>query len=103
MPAQTPQLDSYLQKHLSKSKYTVLGHTHHSFSWCNGEKYLINPGSVGQPRDKASLASYFILDLINEVLLPGRVKFPIENLLKMIKKNDPKNHYLKSVLTRGTK
>ena len=92
-----------LLKQLSTSEYTILGHTHHPFVWCNKNRWLINPGSVGQPRDQSALSSFFYLDLKNKTLLPRRVKFPLEKLFQEILKNDPNNKYLKNVLTRGQK
>ena len=92
-----------LLKQLSNSEYTILGHTHHPFVWCNENRWLINPGSVGQPRDQSALSSFFYLDLKNKTLLPRKVKFPLEKLFQEILKNDPNNKYLKSVFTRGQK
>ena len=92
-----------LLKQLSNSEYTILGHTHHPFVWCNENRWLVNPGSVGQPRDQSALSSFFYLDLKNKTLLPRKVQFPIEKLFQEILKNDPNNKYLKSVFTRGQK
>jgi predicted phosphodiesterase len=89
-----------LVNQLSESDFTVLGHTHHPFLWHNGNKWLVNPGSVGQPRDQSALSSFIYLDLANKTLLPRKVKFSIENLKKEIEKYDPNNKYLNSVLTR---
>ena len=88
-----------LLKELSNSDYTVLGHTHHPFIWCNENKWLVNPGSVGQPRDKSALSSFLYLDLKNKTLLPRKVQFPLEKLLQEIQKNDPDNKYLKNVFS----
>ena len=41
-------------------------------------KYLINPGSVGQPRDGDSRAAYAIADLERKVVTLYRVAYPIE-------------------------
>ena len=89
-----------LKKNLSTSKYTIFGHTHHPFIWSHKDQLIINPGSVGQPRDQSANASYFILDLTNDKVIPKRIKFPIEKILKKIDKYDSFNTYLKSVLTR---
>ena len=43
-----------------------------------GAKYLINPGSVGQPRDGDSRAAYAIADLDEQVVTLYRVAYPIE-------------------------
>ncbi len=82
------------------SDITVLGHTHHSFIWCKDNKYLINPGSVGQPRDQSSLASSVVLDTSNRAIVPYKVKFNTEKLKQDIAKFDPGNNYLLTVLER---
>jgi predicted phosphodiesterase len=43
-----------------------------------GAKYMINPGSVGQPRDGDSRAAYAIADLDEQVVTLYRVAYPIE-------------------------
>jgi predicted phosphodiesterase len=51
----------------------------------NGDsKYLINPGSVGQPRDGDSRAAYAIADLERKVVTLYRVAYPIEAAQKKI-------------------
>jgi putative phosphoesterase len=40
-------------------------------------KYLINPGSVGQPRDKNPLASFAIFDSDNRTITFRRIEYPI--------------------------
>jgi diadenosine tetraphosphatase ApaH/serine/threonine PP2A family protein phosphatase len=42
-----------------------------------GERYFINPGSVGQPRDGDARAAYAILDTDNQHIEFGRVKYDI--------------------------
>lgn len=90
-----------LIKHLSNSMYTILGHTHHPFTWNNKDRWLINPGSIGQPRDQSAVSSYFYLDLKSNVLEHKKIKFPIENILSEISEFDPENEYLHKVLTRN--
>ncbi len=41
----------------------LLGHTHVPMFFRNGSSTLLNPGSVGQPRDGDSRASYLVLEL----------------------------------------
>lgn len=49
-----------------------------------GSKYLINPGSVGQPRDGDSRAAYAIVDLDLMVVTLYRVAYSIETAQKKI-------------------
>lgn len=47
-------------------------------------KYLINPGSVGQPRDGDSRAAYAIADVDRKIVTLYRVAYPIEVAQKKI-------------------
>ena len=47
-------------------------------------KYLVNPGSVGQPRDGDSRAAYAIVDDDRKVVTLYRVAYPIEIAQKKI-------------------
>jgi diadenosine tetraphosphatase ApaH/serine/threonine PP2A family protein phosphatase len=47
-------------------------------------RYLINPGSVGQPRDGDSRAAYAIADFSNKLVTLYRVAYPIEVAQKKI-------------------
>ena len=47
-------------------------------------KYLINPGSVGQPRDGDARAAYAIVDLDRKTVTLHRVAYPIEAAQKKI-------------------
>jgi predicted phosphodiesterase len=49
-----------------------------------GAKYLINPGSVGQPRDGDSRAAYAIADLDRNSVTLYRVAYPIDVAQKKI-------------------
>jgi diadenosine tetraphosphatase ApaH/serine/threonine PP2A family protein phosphatase len=43
-----------------------------------GERWLLNPGSVGQPRDGDPRAAYLVLDLERRSALFRRVEYPVE-------------------------
>jgi predicted phosphodiesterase len=43
-----------------------------------GARAILNPGSVGQPRDGDPRAAYAILDTVEAMWLPRRVAYPIE-------------------------
>ena len=69
-----------LAEQVLHSDITVLGHTHHPFIWSKNNKYLLNPGSVGQPRDQSSLASILVLDTSNRAVTPYKVKCSFKRL-----------------------
>lgn len=48
--------------HLEDKNMLVLGHTHHPMIRKCGAGLLVNPGSVGQPRDRNPNASYAMFD-----------------------------------------
>jgi len=43
-----------------------------------GTKFLVNPGSVGQPRDRDPRASYAVLDLDEEIITHMRAEYDVE-------------------------
>jgi predicted phosphodiesterase len=60
------------------------GHPEFAVTIDAGSKYMINPGSVGQPRDGDSRAAYAIADLDRMVVTLYRVAYPIEAAQKKI-------------------
>jgi putative phosphoesterase len=63
-----------------------IGHTHHPYMLEVGEKLVINPGSVGQPRDGDPRASYAILE--NSKVELKRVEYPVERTVEAIQQSD---------------
>jgi len=64
----------------------ILGHTHAPMTRMIQGKLIVNPGSVGQPRDRDPRASYAILDIGKEVEVDQRrVQYDIEKTAKKIK------------------
>ncbi len=53
----------------------IVGHTHYQFSLHFNGKIIINPGSVGQPRDSIPDPSYTILDTESTTITHRRVKY----------------------------
>ncbi|XGI83592.1 metallophosphoesterase [Halorutilales archaeon Cl-col2-1] len=58
----------------------VLGHTHVQHSETFDEGTIVNPGSVGQPRDGDPRAAYAILDTEEVEVDLRRVEYPIEEV-----------------------
>ena len=54
------------------------GHPEFQFAIEDGTKYVVNPGSVGQPRDGDSRAAYGLVDLERSAVTLCRVAYPIE-------------------------
>lgn len=62
----------------------ILGHTHVPFIVDYGDKAILNPGAVGQPRDGNPKASYALIDLENWKFEIRRVQYPVEEVEKKI-------------------
>src|ERR1700722_9041920 len=59
-----------------------VGHTHQPYVLEVGDKLVINPGSIGQPRDGDPRASYAILEDFKVEL--RRIEYPVEDALSAI-------------------
>jgi len=59
-----------------------VGHTHHPYILEVGDKLVINPGSVGQPRDGDPRASYAIIESGRVEL--KRVEYPVEETVTTV-------------------
>lgn len=64
----------------------VLGHTHVPLEQTIQGKLLINPGAVGQPRDRNPEASYMVLKLGRKKdLIQNRTSYDIEKTVQKVK------------------
>jgi predicted phosphodiesterase len=90
---------NYLSDSTEGIKICFFGHTHvpliveedgqaltppERFSLDPRRRYLINPGSVGQPRDRVPLASFGVIDEEAMVYYHYRVPFPIKTAQRKI-------------------
>jgi putative phosphoesterase len=79
-----------------------VGHTHHPFVLEVAEKLVINPGSVGQPRDGDPRASYAVIEDHRVDLL--RAEYPVEETLRTIQESplaDPAKEALAEIFRTG--
>ncbi len=63
-----------------------VGHTHHPYVVEVGDKLVINPGSVGQPRDGDPRASYAIIE--NQRVELKRVEYPVEATVRNVQESN---------------
>lgn len=84
----------------SSCTYTIFGHTHYPFVHHRGSQALVNPGSVGQARDRGGSASFLLVNLDNRVIQPRRVAFDVAPLIEAAKARDPTLSYLWKILQR---
>jgi putative phosphoesterase len=79
-----------------------VGHTHHPYILEVGNKLVINPGSVGLPRDGDPRASYAVIEDSNVEL--KRVEYDIEAAVRAIQEStlpEPAKAMLAEVLRNG--
>ncbi len=78
--------EEILNSFLGKSSTLILGHTHLPFVCKLDGKLILNPGSVGQPRDRSPLAAYAVLNLEANSAVIRRVKYDVEVVAREIRK-----------------
>lgn len=77
----------------SKRKFLVIGHTHKPFIRKIKEGLIINPGSIGQPRDKNWKASFSILNADIPEVKNIRLEYDVDStIIKMMQGGLPQ-HY----------
>lgn len=72
----------------SKFDVIILGHTHWPMVRKIGKTMVVNPGSVGQPRDYDTRASYAVLDTRKKTFKIYRISYDVEKVANQIKKLD---------------
>ncbi len=75
----------------------MVGHTHHQFLLTLDSAVVVNPGSVGQPRDGVPMAGYAILDTSKSSLVLGRVKYDPEPVIERLKELGVKGRYFEAL------
>lgn len=78
----------------------VLGHTHYQLLKHWKGKLIVNPGSVGQPRDKGFSASFTQVDLKSGEVKHFRLKYDFKIIASDAILYNPDNPYLAEVLKR---
>jgi putative phosphoesterase len=97
-----PDADKKLLKRCSDTGFDVIvhGHTHYPAKHVVGKTLLVNPGSVGQPRNRQPGAHWAIFDAkIGEVQFRCEVYDPTQIMKECAEKN-PELPYLAEMLIR---
>ena len=79
-PAQFPKMRSYLDDYAG----IVLGHTHIQHKATIDGRLIVNPGSVGQPRDGDKRAAYAVLDTTASEVELRRVEYDINQVISRV-------------------
>jgi putative phosphoesterase len=78
----------------------VLGHTHYRMRRQVGRTTIVNPGSVGQPRDRIPGAAWASFDTETKVVRQHVEPYDFESVAAEARRRDPRLPYLREVLTR---
>jgi len=92
-------------KSIIKADYLVVGHTHIAFKLNVEGVTILNPGSVGQPRDGAPSVSYLVIDPEENTYTHKRVKYDVETVVRKLQGLGIQEKYLgwlKGILYNAT-
>lgn len=78
----------------------ILGHTHYALDRTVGATRIVNPGSVGQPRDRRPGAAWMVLDGDTGACEWRREAYDAAPVIARARELDPHLPYLSDVLTR---
>ncbi len=97
-----PDAAPTLRNRMVDSHYdlTVFGHTHYPLLWGEGASLAVNPGSVGQPRDREPGACWALWDTNLHHVTLLRERYDISAVLAAARRYDPDLPFLQTVLTR---
>jgi putative phosphoesterase len=79
-------------------QWIVMGHTHYPMVKRVGKSILVNPGSVGQPRNRISAAHWALLDTTSQELSLMTVPYDISPVVALAAQRHPELPYLVNVL-----
>lgn len=79
----------------------VLGHTHYPLRWEKGRLTVVNPGSVGQPRDRRPGACWALWDTKSRAIEFHREAYDFRTIQDRARAIDPDIPYLWEVLVRS--
>ena len=83
-----------------KFDLVVLGHTHYQMKRSVGKTLVVNPGSVGQPRNHEPGAQWCLLDTLDLSIHFFNEQYDMSPLLLECDEHAPNHSYLKNVLVR---
>ena len=92
--------DSWSQFFLDDAHMTIYGHTHYPVIQRRDGTSVVNPGSVGQPRDRKPGACWALWDSEADTIELRREAYDPSALIAQCRQRDPDLPYLADVLTR---
>lgn len=100
-PDAAPELRDRVLEAAAGFDLVVLGHTHHPMWWQAGAVRVVNPGSVGQPRDRKPGACWALWDTATGTVDLLRQTYDSAPVRDRAREVDPDVPYLWEVLTRS--
>lgn len=79
-----PRDFSRMRPYLDDFEGIVLGHTHIQHKAIIDGRLIVNPGSVGQPRDDEQTAAYGVLDTTQPAVELRRVEYDIDRVITQV-------------------
>jgi putative phosphoesterase len=97
-----PDADAELLLRCVSGNYdlVVTGHTHYPMLKEIGKTFLVNPGSVGQPRNRKPGACWALFDTVSRTVELHRESYDSSDLICECKLRHPELPYLSEVLKR---
>ena len=83
-----------------KHNWVVLGHTHYPMQHVRGNTTIVNPGSVGQPRNRKPGAHWALLDTAAQIVSFRVESYDAGPVIKAARNLQPDIPYLANVLSR---
>lgn len=83
-----------------EADYVLLGHTHYPMIRCSKSFCILNPGSVGQARERGGYADWCIIHTENDVITMQHTRYDIAPVLDECRRYDQDIVYLQEVLRR---
>lgn len=83
-----------------EADYVLLGHTHYPMIQYSKSFCVVNPGSVGQARERGGYADWCIINTENNVITMRQTRYDIASVLNECRQYDPDLVYLQDVLRR---
>ena len=93
--------ETLLECDSAEHDFVLIGHSHYQFAVKNKKSVLINPGSVGQSRQKGGMAFWCIINTENKSFQMLSTYYEIEHLLAEINNKDKDVEYLTKILLRN--
>lgn len=83
--------------------FVLIGHSHYPFVYKKNNTTLINSGSVGQSREEGGYANWILIDTSDKSFALKKTRYDSSEIIKEVKKTDPKIKYLYQVILRSPK